>query len=123
MHPRAPDKVKNWLGQERPWLEIVSVTQAQIVEGLHRGESEALQLALERRADAVLMDDLDGREAARRLGIATIFTVAILERAAEKNLIDLPAAITKLRQTSFFVSQEILDAALERDRQRRDQRK
>ena len=52
-----------------------------------------------------------------------IFTVAILELAAEKRLIELPTAIAKLQETSFFVSQEILDAALERDKQRREKRR
>ncbi len=69
------------------------------------------------------MDDMDGRAAARRLGVQTIYTLAILELAAEKGLIDLPAAISKLKQTSFFISQEILDAALERDRERRGKQK
>src|SRR5438093_833537 len=66
LHPRAPQKVKDWIISPRPRLELVPVTQPQPVHGLHRGETEALQLALERRADAVLMDDLDGRAAARR---------------------------------------------------------
>jgi|SRR6185503_1221983 len=120
IHPGAPTKVKDWILQLRPWLEITPITQVQPVRGLHRGETEALQLALERNAAAILIDDMDGRAAARRLGIPTIFTVAILELAAEKGLIDLPSAIGKLRQTSFFVSKEILDAALERERQRRE---
>jgi predicted nucleic acid-binding protein len=95
----------------------------QPARGLHRGETETLQLAIERKADAILMDDMDGRAAARRLGIAAIFTIAILEWAAENNLIELPTAIARLQQTSFFVSKEILDAALDRDRQRRKQQK
>ena len=119
LHPRAPQKVTDWIISERPWLEITQVAHPRPVHGLHKGETEALQLALERRADAVLMDDMDGRVAARRLGIPTIFTVAILEIAAEKDLVDLPVAISKLQQTSFFVSREILDAALERDKERR----
>jgi len=65
-----------------------------------------------------LMDDMDGRAAAKRLGVLPVFTVAILERGAEKGLIDLPAAVAKLRQTNFFVSQKILEAALERDKHR-----
>lgn len=121
--PGAPQMVKAWITQTRAWLEIAPVAHVQTVQGLHRGETETLQLALERRADAVLMDDMDGRVAARRLGISTIFTVAILERAAEKNLLDLPAAIARLQQTSFFVSQEILNAALQRDKLRREQQK
>jgi predicted nucleic acid-binding protein len=68
------------------------------------------------------MDDMDGRAAARRLGIPTIFTIAILELAAEKRLIALPATIAKLKQTSFFIAQEILDAALDRDKQRREEK-
>jgi predicted nucleic acid-binding protein len=68
------------------------------------------------------MDDMDGRAAARRLGIPTIFTIAILEIAAEKGLVELPAAVAKLKQTSFFISQEILDAALDRDKQRREKK-
>ena len=123
LHPRAPQKVKDWIVSARPWLEITPVTHAQPVPGLHKGETEALQLALERRADAVLMDDMDGRTAARRLGIPTIYTIAILELAAEKGFIELPAAIAKLQQTSFFISQEILDAAMERDKERREKKK
>lgn len=119
LHPRAPQKVKDWIVSARPWLEICPVVHPQPVHGLHKGETEALQLALERRADAVLTDDMAGRAAARRLGIPTIFTIAILELAAEKGLIELPTAIAELKQTSFFVSQEVLDAALERDKERR----
>ena len=123
LHAKAPQEIKDWLVTSRSWLEIAQVAQVQPVRGLHRGETEALQLALERTADAVLMDDMDGRSAARRLGIPAIFTVAILELAAEKGFLDLPTAIAKLRQTSFFISQEILNAALERDKQRRENKK
>lgn len=120
IHPAAPQKVKDWILKPRPWLEITPIREVQPVRGLHKGESEALQLALERKAAAILMDDLDGRAAARRLGLSPVFTVAILELAAEKGLADLPSAIAKLQQTSFFISQELLDTALERDRQRRE---
>jgi hypothetical protein len=123
IHPRTPKKVKDWILQTRPWLEITPVTQVQPVRGLHKGETEALQLALERKAAAILMDDMDGRAAARRLGLSTIFTVAILELAAEKALIQLPSTMAKLQGTNFFVSQEILDAALQRDRERREKEK
>ena len=119
IHPGAPQKVKDWMNQSRPWLEFASVAAVQPVRGLHRGETEALQLAVERKAVALLMDDMDGRAAAHQLGLPTVFTVAILELGAERGLLDLPTAIAKLRQTSFFVSPEILDAALERDKNRR----
>jgi predicted nucleic acid-binding protein len=116
----APKKAKEWILKQRPWLEITAVSEVQPVHGLHKGETEALQLALERKAAAVLMDDMDGRAAARRLGLVPIFTVAVLERAAEKGFLDLPSAIARLKQTSFFISKNVLDAALERDRLRRE---
>jgi len=121
-HPRAPQKVKDWILSPPPWIEIAPVAQPHAVHGLHKGESEALQLALERKVKAVLMDDMDGRAAARRLGIATVFTVAVLELAAEKNLIDLSSVLTRLQQTSFFISKEIIEAALERDRLRQQRK-
>ena len=120
LHSRTPQKVREWVSQPQPWLEIAAVQQCQPVRGLHRGETEALRLALERNADAVLMDDMDGRAAARQLGITAIFTVAVLELAAEKRLIDLRSSLSKLQATSFFISQAVLDSALERDLRRRN---
>ena len=64
------------------------------------------------------MDDLDGRAAARQLGLLVIGTIGLLERAAEKELIELPKAIAKLRQTNIFISDSLFNDALERERQR-----
>jgi predicted nucleic acid-binding protein len=93
----------------------------QPIHGLHPGEVEALQLALQVKASGVLMDDFDGRKAARQLGLSVIGTVGLLERAAEKRLIEFPDAVARLRQTNFFISPEFLVQALERDRLRREQ--
>jgi hypothetical protein len=38
---------------------------------------------------------------------------------AETDLIDLPATVAKLQRTNFFVSPDLLTAALDRDRQRK----
>jgi predicted nucleic acid-binding protein len=123
IHPGAPKKVKDWILHPRAWLKITPVANVQPVRGLHKGETEALRLAVERKAAAILIDDMDGRAAARRIGLAPIFTVAILELAAEKRMLDLALTIGKLRQTSFFISPGILDSALERDGQRREKQK
>ena len=115
----TPGKVKDWITQPPPWLKIEQVAGFLPVAHFHEGEAAALQLALETKTPAVLMDDLDGRAAARQLGLAVIGTIGILERMAETELIDLPLTITQLRQTNFFVSPDLLDAALARDRRRR----
>ena len=119
LHGNAPKVVQDWIRSPRPWLQFRPVAQPLAIADIHRGEAEALQLALEIKAAAVLIDDLDGRAAAKNLGLSTVGTIGILERASEKSLIDLPTALAALRSTSFFVSDEILDAALARARSRK----
>ncbi len=119
LHASTPHKVKDWMTAPTNWLQVQRVELPQPIAGLHRGEAEALQLALETGAAGVLMDDMDGRTEARKCGLVVIGTVGLLERAAEKGLIDLPAALARLRHSNFFVAEELLAAALARDRQRK----
>jgi len=121
LHPNAPCKIRGWFSQAPPRVEVKAVHVPKPIHGLHRGETEALYLAIQARAAAVLLDDLDGRSAAKRLGLAVIGTIAILEHAAEKGLIELHAAISSLRQTNFFAPLDLLEAELRRDRDRRNQ--
>lgn len=51
---------------------------------LHRGETEALQIALEHEADLLLTDDTAARSAAKHLGIAVHGTLGILVRAVRR---------------------------------------
>jgi predicted nucleic acid-binding protein len=119
IHESAPAKVSGWIGAQKPWLIIQSVKGAPKISGLHRGETEALGLATALRVKTILIDDLDGRSAARRLGLIPVGTVGVLEPAAELGLADLAVAISRLKQTSFFISDAVLDAALRRDQARR----
>ena len=118
-HHNTPAKVADWMRVSKPWLTTESVIRGQPIAGLHKGEEEAIHLALQTKIPNILMDDTDGRLAARRRGLTVFGTIGILERAAELGLIDLAQAVGKLRQTNFFVSPELLNAALERDIERR----
>mgnify|MGYP001620201544 FL=1 len=115
----TPKKVRDWMAVPRNWLQVEHVLSPQPIAGLHRGEAEALQLALQTNAAGVLMDDLDGRAEARKLGLVVIGTVGLLERAAERGLIELPAVLIRLQRTNFFVAEELLAAALARYQQRK----
>ena len=46
-------------------------------------------------------------------------TLAILEQAAQRDLIDLPEAIDLLSKTSFRASKKLFEQLLEHDRQRK----
>lgn len=62
---RAPEKVKTWISQSRSWLKVYPNKHQKDVPGLHRGEAEAIELALTIKAGALLIDDLDGRKQAK----------------------------------------------------------
>lgn len=105
------------------WLEIRRANLSLFTpqKKIGDGEREAFALALELKADAVLLDD-DGAEVeARRLNIPTIRLFAILETAAERSLLDLPQAVNAMRMTSFRLPPaKTIDEMLERDRKRKE---
>lgn len=117
----TPQKVKDWMQACPVWLEVRAVDASGFVPviEIHTGEREAIALALELAADGILIDDKDARIEAHRAGLTVIPTLAILELAARRNLIDLPAVMAQLRKTSFHISQKLYDEIIERDRMRR----
>jgi predicted nucleic acid-binding protein len=122
LHPGAPQLVRDWIVNPPDWLVIRQATQIDTAIQLGAGEVEAISLAVELGADLILMDDRLARRAAEARGIPFAGTLNVLEAAAERNLLDLPSAVAKLRQTNFHISEKILAAALENDAARRSQR-
>lgn len=116
--PETPEIVRKWVENGTPWLQIQS--PATLMDGLELdpGETEAISLSVELRADSLLIDDRKGRNAAAKLGLTTVGTLTLLEQAAAQGLISLPEAIAKLQSTNFRISHDILQAALDRDRAR-----
>lgn len=86
------------------------------LESLDPGESEALSLALERKADAVLIDEAAGRRTATQLGLTVIGTLGILLRAKQKRLIgEIGPMINRLEnELGFFISRALRDEMLRR---------
>jgi predicted nucleic acid-binding protein len=120
-HPKAPDVVRAWIAAPPAWCTI---RQAQgqpdtALMQLGPGEREAIVLAQELDADAFLTDDLEGREEALHRGLEVTGTLGILERAALRALIDLPAVIAELSATTFYGPPDIIAAMLARDAARK----
>lgn len=121
-HAKTPRPVKDWIANAPSWLEVKQADAPLFTPSkrIGDGEREAIALAIELKADAVLIDDRDGTQEARKQSLIAVGTVNVLERAAEKRLLDLPEILDRLSQTSFRLPQsEIIEAMLERDRTRK----
>lgn len=119
-HPAAPELVRRWVAAPPAWVEIRTATQLIAEQGISDTDREAIALALELSASVLLMDDQQARRCAARLGVATMGTIGILEVAAGRDLVMLSEVLAKLRETSCFVTDEIIEAALQRDAERRE---
>jgi predicted nucleic acid-binding protein len=72
------------------------VTKLQGDFGLGRGEAEAIVLALAERARVLGIDDKNGINACKLLGVAFTTAVGILVRMREKRLFTIAEALVKL---------------------------
>jgi hypothetical protein len=109
---RGPPAVRDWANNPSPeWLEVRSpITPEAALEFLGVGERDAIALTLEADADALLMDERAGRQEAVRRGLRVIGTLAVLDEAAGRGLLDFETALESLRQTNFRLSPAVLRA-------------
>jgi predicted nucleic acid-binding protein len=90
-----------------PWLIVASATDRNRVqelrEGLDAGEAEAIVLAIERRADILLVDERRARKTATAAGLAVTGLIGVVARAKRDGLIDLAKPVLdELIQTARF---------------------
>jgi predicted nucleic acid-binding protein len=123
IEPGAPELVRAWAQHGPDWLVVLAPSaRLPSTARLDPGEADAISLAKEIKAPAVLLDEKKGRSIAVAEGLAVIRTLALLKLAAERNLIDLPSTLDQLRRTSFRIRQEVIDAALARNAARKGAR-
>lgn len=107
---RTPSVVREWLSARPEWLQVQAPQAAlpSLQDVLGVGEREAIALAAELAADALLMDDRDGRREAERRSLAVLGTLRVLADGAEHGLLNLGAALDRLRQTNFRADEQLL---------------
>jgi predicted nucleic acid-binding protein len=118
----APEEVRAWVAGLPAWCEVqrpAALREAETLAHLGAGEWEAILLAQEMRADFLLIDEEDGRQAARSRALTVTGTLGVLERAAERGLLDLPSPLARLLTTSFRVRDELIQGMLARDAARK----
>jgi predicted nucleic acid-binding protein len=115
----APDsKITNILPQ--PWIKIQPLQDSHLAEELQRargldpGESYAIALAVELKADSLLIDERLGRLEAKKLGIPIIGILGILILAKQRHLIGevKPVMNRLIRDASFRVSSQLYQQIL-----------
>jgi len=101
------------------WIERLTVTNRQLVHSLGQeldpGEAEAISLAVEIKADWLLMDERLGRQTARHFDLGTIGLIGILKVAKQRGEIAaLRPLLEQLRDIAGFrISQALFDQALQ----------
>jgi predicted nucleic acid-binding protein len=117
-HTATPGPVRQWISLLPPWTEVRRPLALDPHLRIGAGETEAIALAIELKVAAILVDDDKARRVAIHKGLSTLGTLAILEKAAEQNWLDLPTAVSALRRTNFHIHPRLLDEALARHEQR-----
>jgi predicted nucleic acid-binding protein len=99
------------------WLKSHPASDAALVSlltlELHPGEAEAIALALEIKADYLLIDEREGRTLARQLGLPITGVLGVLLRAKRRRQIEAvkPEIEALRRQARFFIA-PALEAAI-----------
>lgn len=119
-HDRAPNMVRAWAAAPPSWL-VVQQPKA-ILPNLRLGkrESQAISLAKELGATAVLIDDERARRTAERVGLSVQGTLGVLLLGAEAGLIDLTDALDRLGGTLFRAPAGRLEELRTRARDQRE---
>ena len=77
---QTPQIVREWINTPQTWLSIRAPSVPQVLPSpRHRGEQDAIQLAQELKADAILLDEARPRAQAAKLGLLVVGTVGLLE--------------------------------------------
>ena len=101
------------------WIEVQEISSQLSVQLLQQvldqGEAEAITLAIDLKADRILLDERDGRKIAKSLGLKVTGVLGILLRAKQEGeLSSLPDAIDALVKTAGFrIAPELLAKVLE----------
>jgi len=104
--------------EKAKWIKVAKVKNDSLLKMLSKdldvGESAAIALAIERKANLLQLDETDARNIAEFYNLSKIGVIGILMRAKKKNLIkEIKPILEKLRtQAHFWIKSDLYDAIL-----------
>ena len=116
LHEYAPDAVRGWAANLPSWVSVREnpVRNTAGLEKLQVGEQAAILMAESISAELILLDEKSARRIAAQRGLRITGTLGVLGEAALRRLVDLPAAIDRLRKTNFRCSPALMKTTLDR---------
>jgi len=105
-------------GEQLPeWVVIQPIKDqnllAEYQQKVDPGEASALALAQEINADLVILDDLEARKFALKLGLAFKGTLGLLVMAKQEGIIpSIRPYLEKVQQTNFRLASHLVDQSL-----------
>ena len=109
--------------RDRGGIQVVSPEPTDLLtefeRELDRGEAAALAYATDIDAERVLLDEREGRAAARRHDVPVTGVIGILLRASREGEIDLRTELDALREAGFWISDALYERALTIDEEDR----
>jgi predicted nucleic acid-binding protein len=105
-----PAVVQQWAKNLPSWLKIESPARVKFADELDEGEATALSLAIERRADVLLVDERRATRIARDQGLATAGTLAVLRDAALGGMLNFRDVMQRLTgETNFHHTKALIE--------------
>jgi predicted nucleic acid-binding protein len=100
------------------WLKVKDVKNKNLLSVLAKeldgGEAEVICLAIEQKADWIILDDQDARRFAHRYGLNVIGTLGLLAWAKKKGFIkSFKNEVEKLRKAGFYATIALIEKLLQ----------
>lgn len=100
------------------WIITREVKSHQLIkkfqQELDKGEAEAIALAIELKADYLLIDEKVGREVARKNQIAIVGTIGVLIEGKKMGLVEsIKGKMDELKKIGFWISESLYNKVIE----------
>jgi predicted nucleic acid-binding protein len=100
--------------EKKGWIKVVQAKndslKRKLEEELDEGEAEAIIIAIELKADLLIIDELKGREIARQYNLNFTGLLGVLLTAKRKGFINsIQSVLAELKAAGFWISKDLYD--------------